>query len=200
MMGRASKWVTMTVALTEDYDPEVLVVEAISGRDHDAFGGFVRRHRRWIRSIAFGVLGRQERIDDVEQNVWLAVWTRSQELRDARRWRSWLYRLARNAAIDAGRSTTRDRKRSQQLAMDMPNLPTQTNPDTQMAGDEKHREVLKAVEALPALYREPFVMRHMNGWSYKQIADLMDMPIDTVETRLVRARRFLREALKSEVG
>jgi RNA polymerase sigma-70 factor (ECF subfamily) len=59
--------------------------------------------------------------------------------------------------------------------------------------------VLEAIQALPALYREPFVMRHLNGWTYSEIADVMGMPVDSVETRLVRARRFLRESLKDKV-
>ena len=57
-----------------------------------------------------------------------------------------------------------------------------------------------AIQALPALYREPFVLRHVNVWSYRQIAEMMNMPVDSVETRLVRARRFLRESLKGKVG
>ena len=60
--------------------------------------------------------------------------------------------------------------------------------------------MLAAINGLPALYREPFVLRHMNGWGYQQIAEVMDLPVDTVETRLVRARRLLREALKDELG
>ena len=42
-------------------------------------------------------------------------------------------------------------------------------------------------------------MRHLNGWSYGEIANVMGLPVDTVETRLVRARRFLRDALKDKV-
>jgi RNA polymerase sigma-70 factor (ECF subfamily) len=69
-----------------------------------------------------------------------------------------------------------------------------------LAGDEQHGEVLNAVRALPALYREPFVLRHLNNWTYQEIADVMGMPVDSVETRLVRARRLLREALKDKLA
>jgi RNA polymerase sigma-70 factor (ECF subfamily) len=65
-------------------------------------------------------------------------------------------------------------------------------------GSEEHRTVLAAIEALPALYREPFVLRHVSGLSYKEIAEVMAMPVDSIETRLVRARRLLREALKAQ--
>ncbi|MDO8630448.1 MAG: sigma factor-like helix-turn-helix DNA-binding protein, partial [Phycisphaerales bacterium] len=60
--------------------------------------------------------------------------------------------------------------------------------------------VLSAIMALPAIYREPFVLRHMNDWSYRRISDVMGLPVDTVETRLVRARRLLREVLVGRIG
>jgi RNA polymerase sigma-70 factor (ECF subfamily) len=59
--------------------------------------------------------------------------------------------------------------------------------------------VIEAIKALPALYREPFVLRHVQDWSYRQIAETMGIPVDTVETRLVRARRHLRAALDGKV-
>ena len=55
--------------------------------------------------------------------------------------------------------------------------------------------MMAVIEKLPVLYREPFVLRHLNGWSYREIADVLDMPVDSVETRLVRARRMLRNSL-----
>ena len=72
-------------------------------------------------------------------------------------------------------------------------------PDGTLVSDEQHGEVLNAILALPALYREPFVLRHLNGWTYREIADVMGMPVDSVETRLVRARRLLRESLKDKL-
>ena len=64
---------------------------------------------------------------------------------------------------------------------------------------DKHATVLAAVRALPTLYREPFVLRHLSGWTYRQSCEGMGMPVDSVETRLVRARRLLRESLKDKV-
>jgi len=64
---------------------------------------------------------------------------------------------------------------------------------------EQRKLLGAAIRALPALYREPFVMRHLQGWSYAEIGEVLGMPVDTVETRLVRARRQLREALKDRI-
>lgn len=175
------------------------VIEAIQGGDRYAFSEFMGRHSEWVRGVIFGVLGRAEAVEDVSQQVWLLVWQRIGKLQDARRWRTWLYRTARNAAIDTGRDTTRRRDRTRKLA-EQPIPVSALGPDRRLVAQEKHQEVLEAIGSLPAIYREPFVMRHMNGWSYARIAEVMGMPVDSVETRLVRARRFLRATLKDTVG
>lgn len=188
------------MARRESYDAEAPVIEAIRTGDRYAFGELMRGQNGWVRGVIYGVLGERDRVDDVTQQVWTAVWQRIGELRDARSWRPWLYRLARNAAVDAGRDVTRQRNRQRMLATDPP-VPTAAGPapERDLVGREIQTAVLGAIQALPAIYREPFVLRHVEGWSYSEIADLMGMPVDSVETRLVRARRFLRESLKDEV-
>jgi RNA polymerase sigma-70 factor (ECF subfamily) len=189
----------MEMAERESFQAEEPVIEAIQAGDRYAFGELVRRHDGWVRGVVFGVLGERDRVDDVSQQVWATMWQRVGELRDTRRWRTWLYRLARNAAIDAGRDATRRRVHGKKLASGLSSVASVGTPDSDLADKERHRNVMDAIQALPALYREPFVMRHLSGWSYSQIAQLMGMPVDSVETRLVRARRFLRESLKDIV-
>ncbi len=188
----------MTMAVSANYDPEGPVIEAIRAGDRRAFEGFVRRQSRWIRGVIFGVLGERERIDDVAQQVWLAVWSRIGELRALDRWRPWVYRLARNAAFDAGRKAARRRTATQPLPNGLPAVGAKAPPD-ELIGAEQKKLVLDAIQSLPALYREPFVLRHLEEWSYREIGELLELPVDTVETRLVRARRLLREMLQGKV-
>ncbi len=171
------------------------VIQAIRSGDRYAFEEFVRTNGRWVRGVVFGVLGNRDIGDDVCQQVWTAVWQRIGELRDTSSWKSWVYRLARNAAVDAGRELTRRKAAglSPSLVAVRPDVVPPV--DVEAERTEAHREVLDAIRRLPEIYREPFVLRHLNGWSYREIGELMDLPVDTVETRLVRARRFLREAL-----
>ena len=187
------------MAYRDESEVEVPVIEAVRAGDRYAFSELVRRQGRWVRGVVFGVLGDRDCVDDVVQQVWTAVWQRISELREADRWRPWLYRMARNAAIDAGRDVTRRRAQARALAVELPARMPSQRAVAGAEGDELHREVVAAIQALPAIYREPFVMRHLNGWSYADIADVMSMPVDSIETRLVRARRFLRDALKDKV-
>lgn len=189
----------MAMALAHEFDPEAPVIEAIRGGDRCAFAEFVRRHNEWVRGVIFGVLGRTDSLDDVAQQVWTAVWQRIGELRSMQSWKSWVYRMARNAAVDAGREATRQRARLKVVREEAPRGGT-PSAESPLLKEERQREVLAAIGGLPPLYREPFVLRHMNGWNYQQIAEAMEMPVDSIETRLVRARRLLRDALKDKMS
>lgn len=189
----------MTRALPEKVDAELPVVQAILAGDRGAFEGFVRRQSQWVRSVIFGVLGDAQRLDDVSQQVWTAAWQQFGMLKEVQRWRSWLYRLARNAAMDAGREVTRRRKLARAVQEAWAGAQDNHSPHHQAVTREQREALMQALQALPALYREPFVLRHLQGWTYQEIADLLSMPVDTVETRLVRARRHLREALQGKI-
>jgi RNA polymerase sigma-70 factor (ECF subfamily) len=191
----------MSMVLATQFDPEQAVVEAIRSGDRAAFAGFVRRNGRWVRGVIFGVLGDPpgaDRVDDLAQHVWQKVWSRIGELRDITQWRPWVYRLARNTALDAGRRRSRQKCVAQDAA-GVPEPATHATPDGQLMSRETRDAVLQAVRALPAKYREPFVLRHVEDWSYRQIAETMNLAPATVETRLVRARRLLREALGGQL-
>ena len=73
----------MSMALSEQLDPIQPVVEAVRGGDRYAFTELVGRENGWVRGVIFGVLGDADRVDDVAQQVWTAVWQRIASLRDA---------------------------------------------------------------------------------------------------------------------
>lgn len=179
-------------------DPVALraLVEHAQRGDRRAADRLVRQHDGWLRSVIFGVLGRSDLVDDVAQQVWSQVWERLASLKEPERLRSWLYSVARNAAIDAGQA----RKRKAAIALDQVGDVDRDSRTrrvvTSPGADESHELLMRCVEALPALYREPFVLRHLEDWSYAEIGALLDMPVETVETRLVRARRLLKEMLR----
>jgi len=181
------------------HDPDRLVVEAIQQGDPDAMADFVHRQGPWVRGVVFAAMGRADEVDDVTQRVWLQVWREAPRLEDAGRWRPWLYRISRHAAIDTVRGRQRRRRLRDDAASQAAGRQGGSPPDERIVADERHRAVLEAIAALPALYREPFVLKHLQGWSYREIGEVLDLPTDTVETRLVRARRRLRERLKDRI-
>ncbi len=159
----------------------------------------VREHDHWVRSVIFGVTGRWDLVDDIAQQVWTQVWERLPSLKEPERLRSWLYAVARNAAIDANQSRRRRSAGSLEAVADSLGDDGRSGPVGSVVGREVRTMLLQAVEALPVHYREPFVLRHLQDWSYAEIGDLLGLPVETVETRLVRARRLLREMLQDKL-
>lgn len=180
-----------------DFDQDVLLVEALQAGDEQVLGEFIERQERWVRGVVYSVLGNSPQIDDVMQRVWMNVWQRIGSLEDPRRWKHWLYRMARNASIDMGRRHQRRRNLWQRLTQEKRDkLHTGASPLQASMAKESHTKVLNAIDRMPAIYREPFVLRHVEQWTYKQIAETLSLPVDTVGTRLVRARRMLKENLE----
>lgn len=181
------------------YDPEIPVIEAIQQRDPDALTELMRRHGRWVRGVIFGVLGHREEVDDIAQKVWFQVWREADQLAEPARWRGWLYRIARNAATDAGRRRQVKKRLKNRLEQEAPTASAVLDPSQALIAEERHTRMLEAIASLDPLYREPFVLRHLEDWSYQEIGDVLGLPVDTVETRLTRARRKLREKLKGHL-
>ncbi|MFH1749198.1 MAG: RNA polymerase sigma factor [Planctomycetota bacterium] len=177
-----------------------LVAEARRG-NRPAADQMVREHDSWLRSVIYGVSGRVDLVDDIAQQVWMQVWQRLDTLNDPRRLRPWLCTIARRAAIDAGMAHKRRQSRTGSLEQ-VPEVDGQRktqSPARSALGGELHATLMQAVQALPSLYREPFVLRHLEDWSYAEIGEVLELPVETVETRLVRARRMLREMLNGKV-
>lgn len=187
-------------AIEAQHDPERPVIEAIQQGDAYALSELMRRHGRWVRGVVFAAIGRMDEVDDVAQRVWIQVWRQARRLDDPARWRAWLYRIARNAAHDALRERQRQGRRfGRLLARCLWREPAAPAADHQAALDEQGRALYDAITGLPAIYREPFVLKHLEDWSYAQIGEALGLPVDTVETRLVRARRLLREKLAGKL-
>lgn len=198
----ASGSVAMIYPLTQEVDQDQQLIEAVQAGDGQGLADLIARNDRWVRGVVYSALGDANLLDDVMQKIWLAVWQRCKSLDDPRKWRHWLYRMAKNAAIDAGRRKRRQWNLWRRLAQEMLGRGGERSDDPARCASvgEEHHAVLRVIESMPAIYREPFVLRHLEGWTYRHIAQTLDLPIDTVGTRLVRARKLLAESLAPAPG
>jgi RNA polymerase sigma-70 factor (ECF subfamily) len=176
-----------------------LVADAQRG-DRGAAERLIREHEGWVRSAIYAVTGRADLVDDIAQLVWTRVWRRLSTLENPRQLRTWLYSIAHNTALDARLAVRRRQARTAGLdTVAGASDGKQSGPLRVLTGGELQHTLLEAVRELPAIYREPFVLRHLEDWSYAEIGQVLDLPVDTVETRLTRARRMLRETLRDRV-
>ena len=169
---------------------EELVAAAMAG-DGEAIGALWELHRRWIAAVLLAHKPAFEDLEDLLQEVAVTFVSKVNTLRDETSLRAWLRTIALNAARAAGRS---GKYRPRPHLPPEDRLPSCGSVDHRLADDEHVRQMLRRLARLPEAYREPLLLRAVKGLRSKQIAELLDIPPATVDTRIARARRMLRQA------
>jgi len=174
-----------------------LITWALEG-DSRAFDGLVLRYQdRLVHSLEHGLCGREEALD-AAQSAFLQAWTRLNTFRGESGFYAWLYRIARNAAI------TRRRRNPPAGSLDQ----LQENsgfepvdhqphaaPDAPLQRSEEIQRVRRALQQLPDEFRQPLVLREIDGMTYEEIGSILEIPLGTVRSRIFRARQELFEKL-----
>ena len=174
---------------------ESLIEAAIAG-DLDALDLLWKGTRRWVATILLAHKPNDADLDDLLQVVAMQLCRKISDIRDVQAFRSWLRTVAINVAREEGRKTNR-RKRSMLhlVGMERSDRQTTTPADEVIEESDESRKVYQAAMSLPLGYREPVLLRCTRSMSYQQISELLDLPITTIETRIARGRRMLREIL-----
>ncbi len=160
---------------------------AAAGGDRAAIAQVWRDNRRWIAAVLVAHAPRQADIEDLLQEVAATLVSRCHHLRDTASLRGWLRVVAINTARMALRDTTIERRTLRQVATRSGGVHGAPEPR-----HDETRETLALLAELPAIYAEILLLQSAQGLSQRQIAELLDVPETTVETRLARARRMLR--------
>lgn len=142
--------------------------------------------------VARGVLRNGPDAEDVAQEALLQAYRRFAGLRDRSRFRAWLVRIAFRLALDQARSSRRREQRETLWAVE---VPRRTAEDVAASG-EFGRRLEKALETLPAKSRLVLILSVMEGHSLEEVADLLQVPVGTVKSRLHAARKLLAEKLR----
>jgi RNA polymerase sigma-70 factor (ECF subfamily) len=162
--------------------------------DPEAAAAFVRRFQRPVFGLALTVLGDRATAEDVAQEVFVRAW-RSAATYDARRGAvlGWLLGITRNAAIDVLRLKRADPVDPQALES---RLQLQTRP-AHAANYPEREEVRKALADLPAEQRRALVLATYFGRTAREIAELDDLPVGTVKSRIRGGMLRLRDSLET---
>ncbi len=172
------------------------IADAIAG-DRDALRSVWRSHRRWVAAILLAHKSRQTDLDDLLQSVAVQLCKKIHDVREPEAFRGWLRMVAINAARADGRTVSRKRQGFLRLVGRSSERDEAPAPEHTARAEEAAR-LMSLAMSLPEGYREPLLMRCVKGMSYRQIGDAMELPETTIETRIARGRRMLRELASGE--
>jgi RNA polymerase sigma-70 factor, ECF subfamily len=166
------------------------LVEAVRKGDSQAYGTLVDRHLRSVYGVALRILGNAADADDVSQDAFLRAFERF-DLFDPR-WslRNWLLKIASNLAINRIRSQGREHRLHLKLAEaeEPPGEPETTEVPSP-------REWAHWLSQIDEAHRTAIVLFHFQNMPYSEIADVLQVPVNTVRTYLYRGRKRLRELM-----
>jgi len=164
--------------------------------DVRAYGKLVERYQRLVFRIIWSRSGAgQQDVEDLAQETFMKAWERLETYDPSRPFKAWIARIAGNTTIDRHRSASRLPLMSD--LEDVGSVIASSDPDPAAAviDGENRRMLLARLKELPEHYRTVVVLRFVEDLSYDEIAEMLDLPLGSVKTRIFRGRELLKQRL-----
>lgn len=193
----------MTAACSDERpvnsDDQALVERCRNG-DTAAFEPLVEKYRERVWRLAYNYLRDREEAWDVAQDAFIKAWQALPSFRGQSAFYTWLFRIVINVATDRARSRA---ARGRALGTDV--VPEEEwdrvlvepggGPDAAAARADQRKRIQRALDALPEHHRAIIMLSDLEGLSYREIAEVLNIPMGTVMSRLHNARKRLRDVL-----
>ena len=174
------------------------LVQATLGGDRQSFGLLVQRYQDRLFNTLLRLTGSRHDASDLVQDAFVQALVKLDTFRGDARFYTWLYRIAMNLSF------SRRRKRRPVASVDLVKervgeepMDQGYGPEQKLMQAERAQLVQEALLQLGDEHRQILVLREMEGCSYEQISEILDLPIGTVRSRLFRARLQLKQQLQT---
>jgi RNA polymerase sigma-70 factor, ECF subfamily len=193
-------------ALSWGGDEAELVTELQAGSE-TAFDWLVTHYHGPVYNLILGMLGDTADSADAAQEVFLKAFKGIQSFRQGSSLKTWLYRIAIREALNSRRWFKRHLQKNVSIdvendegynAIDLEDL--SATPFDQLAAQEIQVAVQGALLQVPEVFRGAVILRDLEGLSYEEVAEVLDVSVGTVKSRILRGRRALKEILEPLLG
>lgn len=173
------------------------LIARLQARDETAFEELIRLYEKKIYALCVRMCGNAEDAEEAAQDTFLALWRGIDRFRQESALSTWIYRLASNACIDLMR---RRRKSEGGISLDDEALfldaaDPAPQPPQALEQREAQRLLQEGLMSLPAEYRSILLLREVEGLSYSEISETLELELGTVKSRISRGRTLLRNFL-----
>ena len=181
-------------------------MQRVGAGDKPAFETLVRRHQRPVINFIFRFLQDPSEAEDLAQEVFLSIWKSAGTYRPDAKFTTWLYRIVINRCINRRRALQirqwfsvfrpeRPEPESKEESAALNEGMDTTTPEDILIQSEQGKKARQALDALPANQRLAILLKIYNGFSYREIADIMDCSVPAVDSLLVRAKQNLQKRI-----
>ena len=181
---------------------DAALIERCRAGDIAAFEPLVEKYRQRVWRLAYNVLRDREEAWDVSQEAFVRAWQALPNFRGQSAFYTWLFRIVMNVAADRARSRAArgrafgtERIPEEDWDRVLVDQPAEATPDAAAAGAQQRARIERALATLSDDHRRIVVLSDIEGLSYKEIADVLEIPMGTVMSRLHNARKRLKVAL-----
>ncbi len=189
---------------TEGVPEDVLDARKAASGDIDAYERLVRKYEKYVCTTIYSVVRNYDDSLDIAQEVFLKLYHNIGSFKEESSFSSWLYRIAKNSALDFLRKEKNIRQNislvtessyGEEVQMEIPDTSEKTSPEASMLQKERNELLYSALDELSDEHKEIILLRDINGYTYEEITSILGIEQGTVKSRLFRARENLRKIL-----
>jgi len=178
------------------------VVESCLNGDRQDYALLVKKYERPVFNIVYRLISDFEIASDITQETFLKAYRSLRQVREEFKFSNWLFKIATNLCRDQFKK----KKPVVEISLDKSIAVTESmipfddsnnslDPEEKLVLKEEQKQVLGAIESLPFIYRKIIVLRYTQDLAYKEIADILKIPMGRVKVQLHRAHKILRNEL-----
>jgi RNA polymerase sigma-70 factor (ECF subfamily) len=153
----------------------------------------------WLRTVVRSRVQESDAVEDIMQNIALALVRQRETLRDIAQTGAWLYQVAVRQVMMHRRTAGRRRNFENRLAQQAgpgDSVSSEYDPVASVLASEKQESVRVAVQQLDELDRQVLMLKYVEGWTYRQLAEMLGVSEDSIEYRLLKSRKRLKTLLQ----
>lgn len=174
------------------------VVSIVQSGNIEVFSFLVERYEKKMLHYARKFLFDYDNAEDIVQEVFLKAYINIKSFDTSRRFSPWLYRIAHNEFINVIRKKHKEPLSFFDPDILFPHAISKENADKKINEKELHQLLGKSLKKIEVKYREPLVLYYLEELTYKEISDVLHIPVSTVGIRIKRAKEKMKKILEKK--
>lgn len=165
-------------------------IEAFKAGNEEAYKELVEMYKKPLFNLVYSIIANSEEAEEIVQDVFVSFYIKRENFEGRSKIYTWLYRVSFNRAVDHIRKREREKKYR---------IKEYRNSEVQESDNDNSINKIILAEALSKLeddFRIPLMMAEYENYSYNEISETLDLPVNTVRTRIFRARKKLLSIMK----